>query len=76
MTELHSLPDAIEMILPYVAGGGSDQRARLTAKYLGKHLDRPVTVVNHTGAVTGHTLIAQAAHRMARPSARSPARSA
>lgn len=55
------LPAAIEMILPYVAGGGSDQRARLTAKYLGRHLDRPVTVVNRTGAVTGHTLIAQAA---------------
>ena len=55
------LPAAIEMILPYVAGGGSDQRARLTAKYLGHHLNRPVTVVNRTGAVTGHTLIAQAA---------------
>lgn len=51
----------IEMILPYPQGGGSDQRARLTAKYLGKHLGREVNVVNRTGAVTGHTAIAQAA---------------
>jgi len=52
---------AIEMILPYPQGGGSDQRARLTAKYLGRHLGREVNVVNRTGAVTGHTAIAQAA---------------
>jgi len=51
----------IEMILPYVAGGGSDQRARLVAKYMGRHLGRQIEVVNRTGAVTGHTLIAQAA---------------
>ena len=51
----------IQMILPYVAGGGSDQRARLVAKYMGRHLGRPVEVVNRTGAVTGHTLIAAAA---------------
>lgn len=54
-------PSSIEMILPYVAGGGSDQRARLIAKYLSQHLERPVNVVNLTGAVTGHTAIAKAA---------------
>jgi len=57
MTEL---PNAIDMILPYVQGGGSDQRARLTAKYLARYLDRPITVENRTGAVTGHTAIAEA----------------
>lgn len=51
----------IEMILPYVAGGGSDQRARLVARYMGRYLGRPVNVVNRTGAVAGHTAIAQAA---------------
>jgi len=49
------------MILPYPQGGGSDQRARLTAKYLSRYLDCPVNVVNRTGAVTGHTAIAKAA---------------
>ncbi len=58
---MSELPPRIEMILPYVAGGGSDQRARLTARYLARYLDRPVEVVNRTGAVTGHTAIAQAA---------------
>ena len=51
----------VTLILPYVAGGGSDQRARLTAKYLARHLDRPIEVVNRTGAVTGHGAIAAAA---------------
>lgn len=58
---MSELPPTIEMILPYVQGGGSDQRARLIAKYLARYLDRPVTVVNRTGAVTGHTAIAKAA---------------
>jgi tripartite-type tricarboxylate transporter receptor subunit TctC len=49
------------MIVPYVAGGGSDQRARLVAGYLGLLLNRPVDVVNRTGAVAGHAAIAQAA---------------
>ncbi|APW39676.1 hypothetical protein RD110_22755 [Rhodoferax koreense] len=48
------------MVLPYVAGGGSDQRARLTARYLARHLEREVTVENLTGAVKGHTAIASA----------------
>jgi tripartite-type tricarboxylate transporter receptor subunit TctC len=49
------------MILPYPAGGGSDQRARLVARYMGRYVGRQVDVVNRTGAVTGHTMIAQAA---------------
>ncbi len=55
------MPESIQMILPYVKGGGSDQRARLTAKYLSRYLDRQVEVVNRTGAVVGHTAIATAA---------------
>lgn len=58
MTEL---PAAIRLILPYPEGGGSDQRARLVARHLGRQLDRPVTVVNITGAVKGHEALAQAA---------------
>jgi len=51
----------IRMLVPYVQGGGSDQRARLTAKYLQRHLGRDVTVVNCPGAVSGHQAIADAA---------------
>ena len=49
------------MLLPYVEGGGSDQRARLTARYLGKYLGCEVQVENRPGAVTGHQAIADAA---------------
>ena len=49
-----------QLIVPYVAGGGSDQRARLVAKYLQKHLGEPIEVVNRTGAVAGHAAIASA----------------
>jgi tripartite-type tricarboxylate transporter receptor subunit TctC len=51
---------AIRLIVPYVAGGGSDQRARLAARYLEKHLGERIEVVNRTGAVAGHTAIAEA----------------
>lgn len=51
---------AIRLIVPYVAGGGSDQRARLAARYLDKHLGKRIEVVNRTGAVAGHTAIAEA----------------
>jgi tripartite-type tricarboxylate transporter receptor subunit TctC len=51
---------AIQLIVPYVAGGGSDQRARLAALYLGKHLGQRIDVVNRTGAVAGHAAIAEA----------------
>jgi tripartite-type tricarboxylate transporter receptor subunit TctC len=50
----------IQLIVPYVQGGGSDQRARLVGRYLGRYLDEPVEVVNRTGAIVGHTAIAQA----------------
>jgi len=51
---------SVQLIVPYVAGGGSDQRARLAARYLEKHLRQPIEVVNRTGAVVGHTAIAEA----------------
>ena len=50
----------IQLIVPYVAGGGSDQRARLAARYMAKHLGEEVEVVNRTGAVAGHEAIAAA----------------
>ncbi|MFZ4285245.1 tripartite tricarboxylate transporter substrate binding protein [Variovorax sp. HJSM1_2] len=55
------MPPSIQMLVPYVKDGGSDQRARLIAKYLARELGREIEVVNRTGAVTGHTAIAQAA---------------
>lgn len=48
------------MIVPYVQGGGSDQRARLAARYLERHLGEPIEVMNRTGAIVGHAAIAQA----------------
>jgi tripartite-type tricarboxylate transporter receptor subunit TctC len=53
---MHERP--IELIVPYVQGGGSDQRARLAARHLERYLGEPVAVVNRTGAVAGHTAIA------------------
>ena len=50
----------VQLIVPYVAGGGSDQRARLAAKYLEKHIGKKIEVVNRTGAVAGHTAVASA----------------
>lgn len=61
MSHPNDSPHAIDLIVPYVQGGGSDQRARLAAKYLAKHLAQPIQVRNVTGAVTGHTAIASAA---------------
>jgi tripartite-type tricarboxylate transporter receptor subunit TctC len=51
----------IQLIVPYVQGGGSDQRARLVARHLAAELGEPIEVVNRTGAIVGHTAIAQAA---------------
>jgi tripartite-type tricarboxylate transporter receptor subunit TctC len=51
----------IQLIVPYVQGGGSDQRARLVARYLAQELGEPIEVVNRTGAIVGHTAIADAA---------------
>lgn len=50
----------ITMFVPYVQGGGSDQRARLAARYFSRHVEREVEVVNRTGAISGHTAIAEA----------------
>lgn len=50
----------IQLVVPYVQGGGSDQRARLVGRYLARYLEEPVEVVNRTGAIVGHTAIAQA----------------
>jgi tripartite-type tricarboxylate transporter receptor subunit TctC len=51
---------SVQLIVPYVAGGGSDQRARLAARYMAKHLGQQIEVVNRTGAVAGHEAIAAA----------------
>lgn len=51
---------SIQLIVPYVAGGGSDQRARLVAKHLARQLGETVDVVNRTGAIAGHEAIAAA----------------
>jgi tripartite-type tricarboxylate transporter receptor subunit TctC len=50
----------IQLIVPYVAGGGSDQRARLVARFMSKHVREAIEVVNRTGAVAGHEAIAAA----------------
>jgi tripartite-type tricarboxylate transporter receptor subunit TctC len=55
------MPDRpIELVVPYVQRGGSDQRARLVAASLEKHLGERIDVVNRTGAIVGHTAIATA----------------
>jgi tripartite-type tricarboxylate transporter receptor subunit TctC len=50
----------VQLVVPYVQGGGSDQRARLAARHLAKHLGETIEVVNRTGAVAGHKAIAEA----------------
>ena len=50
----------IQLIVPYVAGGGSDQRARLVARHMARHLGEDIQAVNRTGAVAGHEAIAAA----------------
>ena len=39
----------VEIVVPYVAGGGTDLIARLTADYLGKKWNAPILVVNKPG---------------------------
>jgi tripartite-type tricarboxylate transporter receptor subunit TctC len=39
----------VEIVVPYVAGGGTDLVARLTADYLGKKWSSPILVVNKPG---------------------------
>ena len=50
----------MELIVPYVKGGGTDKRTRLVARVLERELGHPINVVNRTGAVVGHTVIAEA----------------
>jgi tripartite-type tricarboxylate transporter receptor subunit TctC len=40
----------VRIIVPFVAGGGGDQIARITAEQLGKSLDSPFIVDNRAGA--------------------------
>jgi len=51
---------SIQLIVPYPQGGGSDQRARLLARHLARHLGEPVEVVNRTPCVAGHQAVADA----------------
>lgn len=46
-------PDhAIEWVVPYAAGGGSDVVARVVAETMGKKLGQPMVVMNKPGAAT------------------------
>ncbi|MBI3708780.1 MAG: tripartite tricarboxylate transporter substrate binding protein [Proteobacteria bacterium] len=53
----------VTFIVPWGAGGGTDQTARIVASLLEKDLGQPINVVNRTGGsgVVGHAAIAQAA---------------
>jgi len=53
----------ITLIVPWGAGGGTDQTARIVGSLLEKDLGKPVNVVNRTGGsgVVGHSAIATAA---------------
>jgi tripartite-type tricarboxylate transporter receptor subunit TctC len=52
----------ITLIVPYVAGSGTDTNARVIAKYSTKYLGVTVVVVNKPGAAgaLGYTQLAQA----------------
>ena len=52
----------ISLIVPWGAGGGTDQTARIIGTLLEKELGQPVNVVNRTGGsgVVGHAAIAEA----------------
>ncbi len=53
----------LQIIVPWGAGGGTDQTARIIGTLLEKELGQPVNVVNRTGGsgVVGHSAIAEAA---------------
>jgi tripartite-type tricarboxylate transporter receptor subunit TctC len=55
----------IEIIVPFVAGGGTDLIARLVADYMGKKWNQPLLVVNKPGG--GGVIGARAALKEARP---------
>ena len=52
----------ITLVVPWGAGGGTDQTARIIGTLLEKELGQPVNVVNRTGGsgVVGHAAIAEA----------------
>jgi tripartite-type tricarboxylate transporter receptor subunit TctC len=52
----------VTLIVPWAAGGGTDQVARILAAGLERELGQPVNVINRTGGsgVTGHSAIATA----------------
>ncbi len=52
----------ISLIVPWGAGGGTDQTARIIGTLLEKDLGQPVNVINRTGGsgVVGHAAIAEA----------------
>jgi tripartite-type tricarboxylate transporter receptor subunit TctC len=53
----------IQLVVPWGAGGGTDQTARIIGTLLEKDLGQPVNVVNRTGGngVVGHSAIASGA---------------
>ena len=55
----------VEIIVPFVAGGGTDLVGRLVADYLGKKWNQPLLVVNKPGG--GGVIGARAALKEARP---------
>ena len=55
----------VEIVVPFVPGGGTDLIARATADYLGKKWGQPLLVVNKPGG--GGVIGARAALKEARP---------
>jgi tripartite-type tricarboxylate transporter receptor subunit TctC len=55
----------VEIVVPFVAGGGTDLVARLTADYVGKKWNSPILVVNKPGG--GGIPAARAALKDSRP---------
>src|SRR5262245_33113832 len=55
----------VELVVPFVPGGGTDLVARLTAGWIGKKWGQPVLVVNKPGG--GGMIGARAALKDARP---------
>jgi len=49
---------AIRLIVPYIIDGGTGKRTQLVARYLGPRLGQMVQATSITGAVAGHTAIA------------------
>ena len=56
---------AVEIVVPFVPGGGTDLIARATADYLGKKWGQPLLVVNKPGG--GGVIGARAALKESRP---------